>query len=340
MVELLSWCTFFALPLWVRVLDPLGVACVRGMAWSARIMGSDPITVNAINNMSSTLPVVLLVFMFIMFFRIVFPRAIPIQRGEWALVTGASSGIGLEIARELARHRCRVVLLARSRSALDALKEHLVKEHQADVHVLVCDLSLSSSTRVVFDEINKLTDGYGLDILVNNAGFATTQEFIDTDLRRQEEMMQLNMVSSTVLTRLFLPQMVSRGRGRIMNIASIVGFLPVPSWSVYSATKAFLLTFSDALHFELRRTGVTVTCCAPGPTDSNFFQVGGCESSVTRRCCVVHRASYVAQQAVHAMIRGERMMIPGINYVLTRGPKFVPRFVSLLVGRTFMHNLA
>ena len=184
-----------------------------------------------------------------------------------ALITGASSGIGLELARIFASHRHDVVLVARTESKL----RELARECEASgvrAHVIPADLSKAGAAQTVVDGVAAL--GLEIDVLVNNAGLGRYGPFIDMAPGSELEMIQVNVVALTELTRRFLPAMVARRRGRILNVASTAAFLPGPLMAVYYATKAYVLSFSEAIANELEGTGVTVTAFCPGPVDSGF----------------------------------------------------------------------
>lgn len=190
---------------------------------------------------------------------------------ETVLVTGASSGIGLELAKGFAADGCRLVLLARNTGALEALAAELRRAPQIEVLVITADLSLPETPARVFQELQGR--GVLVDILVNNAGFGASGTFAGLPLPRQLDMVQVNITALTALTGLFLPGMIERRRGGVLNVGSVAGFLPGPGMAVYFATKAYVLSFSQALAEELAGKGVTVTVLCPGPTESNFGNV-------------------------------------------------------------------
>ena len=190
---------------------------------------------------------------------------------ETVLVTGASSGIGLELARCFAADGCRLVLLARNAAALEALADELRRTHRVEAVVLTADLSQPETPERVFRELQGR--GITVDVLVNNAGFGASGDFAGLPLQRQLEIIHVNITALTALTGWFLPGMIERGRGGVLNVGSVAGYLPGPGMAVYFATKSFVSSFSEALAEELDRTGVTVTVLCPGPTESNFGNV-------------------------------------------------------------------
>ncbi|MCZ7681697.1 MAG: SDR family oxidoreductase [Sandaracinaceae bacterium] len=187
-----------------------------------------------------------------------------------AVVTGASSGIGAELARELAARGYDCVLSARRVSRLEELAAELREGRGIEVHVITADLSTREGAAELFEGVTAL--GRPVGFLANNAGFGIYGRFVEQPVERIEEMIQLNVTSLTTLTRLFVAPMVRQGHGRVLQVASIGAFQPSPLYAVYSATKAYVRDFSQALHFELRGTGVTVTTMCPGLTESEFHE--------------------------------------------------------------------
>jgi len=194
-----------------------------------------------------------------------------------ALVTGASSGIGLELARLFAGDGHDLVLVARSEGRLREIGEQLETAHGITATVVASDLSKPNAARDLVEALRAAL--IEIDVLVNNAGFGLSGAFIDNDPRTQLDMLQVNVVALTELTRLLLPPMVARRSGRILNVASTAAFAPGPLAAVYGATKAYVLSFSEAIGEELRHSGVTVTALCPGPTQSGFSAAAGAGST-------------------------------------------------------------
>src|SRR5476651_2165747 len=190
---------------------------------------------------------------------------------ETVLITGASSGIGLELAKCFAADGCRLILVARNREAMEKLAEEFRLKNKIEVIVLPADLSLPETPKRIFEKLS--AQKISVDVLVNNAGFGTHGSFLETSLPRQLEMLQVNIAALTELTGLFLPGMIERKRGGILNVGSVAGFLPGPNMAVYFASKAFVLSFTEALSEELGGTGVNVSVFCPGATETNFSQV-------------------------------------------------------------------
>jgi len=189
------------------------------------------------------------------------------------LITGASSGIGLELAKCFAADGCRLILVARNTAALEKLADELRRTNKIEAIVLTADLSLSETPKRIFEELS--AQKIAVDVLVNNAGFGAIGVFEQWPSERLVEMIRVNVAALMELTRLFLPGMVERRRGGILNVGSVAGFLAGPGMTVYYATKAFVLSFSEALAEEVRGTGVKVSVLCPGPTPTNFGAVAG-----------------------------------------------------------------
>lgn len=231
-----------------------------------------------------------------------------VQARATALITGASAGLGVDFARQFAKDGHDLVLVARRRDKLDALASELTKAHGIQCSVVAADLTERGAPQRIFDELE--TKQLVIDFLVNNAGFGTTGPFAGSDLQRELELVEVNVVALMGLTRLFLPGMIARKRGRIMNVASTAGFLPGPFMASYYASKAFVVSFTEALAFELRGSGVTVTACCPGATATEFALVAGNDKSALFRGGVATSAA-VATHGYHAMLAGQVIAIPG-----------------------------
>jgi len=263
---------------------------------------------------------------------------------ETVLVTGASSGIGRELAKCFAADKSNLVLVARNTAALERLAAELRVKSKSEVHVLTADLSRPESPQKIFDELKGR--GVIVDVLVNNAGFGLHGRFAELPLARQLEIIHVNVVALVALTGIFLPGMIQRScsaRGRpaeaperlagrnystgqgILNVGSVAGFLPGPNMAVYYASKAFVQSFSEALHEELRGTGVTATSLCPGPTETNFSQTA--RSHRVRETQVKKMsAQLVAQIGHHDFRRGKCVSIPGAsNKLVAAAVKLLPR---------------
>lgn len=253
-----------------------------------------------------------------------------------ALITGASSGIGADLARVFAREGHDLVLVARSRDRLDALANELRKTHAATVQVVPADLSVPGAAGAIHELVARETSA--VDVLVNNAGFGMRGAFVDLDAARQLEMIQVNLVALTELTRLFLPEMTRRGAGHVLNVASTAAFQPGPLMAAYCATKAYVLSFSEALALELKGSGVTVTCVAPGATDTRFGETAGVTSTRLFRAGTMS-SSAVAEAAYAATTRGKALAVPGCrNRLLSASVRFLPVATAARIALRFLED--
>ena len=240
-----------------------------------------------------------------------------------ALVTGASSGIGLEMSRQLSREGYELILVARSEEKLRAVAKEL-----GNAKVIVADLALPDAPQRVFDAAGTV------DVLVNNAGFGVAGPFSETDLTVELEIIQVNIAALTHLTKLFLRPMLERNSGHIVNVASTAAFQPGPLMAVYYATKAYVLSFSEAIADELRNTGVKVTALCPGPTATGFADVAGMNESRLFSVAKPMSSRRVARYGVQAMHHGKRVAIPGIaNKVMMQSLRVSPRRLVVALVR-------
>ncbi|WP_019586100.1 SDR family NAD(P)-dependent oxidoreductase [Deinococcus apachensis] len=241
-----------------------------------------------------------------------------------ALVTGASGGIGEALARGLATRGIDVILVARTESKLQALARELEAAHGVRAFPVPLDLTLPDAGERLEREVGEL--GLTVDFLVNNAGFASYGEFITSDPGHERDMIQVNVVTLTDLTRRFLPGMVARGRGRVLNVASTAAFMPGPLMAVYYATKAYVLSFSEALNEEVRGSGVNVTALCPGPVETGFQSRARLEESRLLQGREIMGPGEVAREGIDAMLRGQAVRVVGrANQLLALTPRFLPR---------------
>ncbi len=254
-------------------------------------------------------------------------------KGKTALVTGASAGIGAAMARRLAAGGCNLVLTARRRERLEALALELSSRHGVRADVVPADLADPAGAQRLADALRAL--GRSIDLLINNAGLGRSGAFENGAWEQDLEMMQLNMVSPVHLTRLLLPQMIDRGAGDILITASIAAYLPIPTFAVYSASKAFVKSFGEALGFELRGTGVRVCVVSPGGTATEFAQVGGFTLGRMARMGTMS-ADKVAAIALAAMARGRRSVVAGGgNWLAATLARSLPLPVQLRAANAF-----
>lgn len=245
-----------------------------------------------------------------------------------ALVTGASGGIGAELARELARHGYDLVLAARSTAPMQALAEE-VAGIGAAATVIAADLAKPNAAAALADEIAQR--GLAVDVLINNAGFGAAGRFDRLEPARLSEMLQLNVVSLSELTRLLLPPMISRRAGKIMLVASVAGFQPGPGMAAYFASKAYVLSLGEALACELRGTGVTVTTLCPGATATRFFDVAGARNSLmAKHLRRMMGAAAVARLGYQALAAGRPVVVAGLtNRMTALAVRYLPHRLTL-----------
>jgi short-subunit dehydrogenase len=222
-----------------------------------------------------------------------------------ALITGASTGIGKELAGIHAENGGDLVIVARGKEKLDALKVALEKKHKVKVAMIAKDLAAPNAAREIYDEITK--SGIEIEFLINNAGFGALGKFHELELERQVNMINLNITALTVLTRLFLPEFVRKNKGKILNVSSTASFMPGPLQAVYYASKAYVTFLSNALAEELQGTKVTVTNLMPGATETEFGAVSGMDKTELFKKPVTARS--VAQDGYKAMIKGKMDVI-------------------------------
>jgi len=255
-----------------------------------------------------------------------------------ALVTGASSGIGAELARIHAGHGGDLVLVARRADRLEALKSELEQAHSIKAHVIAKDLTDPEAARQIHEEL--ASQNIQIDYLINNAGFGYGGMFHEQDWARNESMIKVNVLALAALTRLFVPEMIARRSGRILNVASMAAFLPGPLQAVYYATKAFVVSFSEAVNNELAGTGVTVTALCPGPVDTEFIERANLRKAKGFARTVSPRG--VARAGYHAMLKGKPIIVPGfvnklIIHLLLR---LTPRKQATAISRAMMEKKA
>lgn len=250
---------------------------------------------------------------------------------EYILITGASSGIGYHMAIQLAEKNKNLILVARSEDKLKKLQQELIDQYKISVHYIVKDLSVVNNAIEVYVEVlerNLLVSG-----LVNNAGFATYGEFTETSLDEELKMIDLNISSLVALNKLFVKDMVTRKSGRIMNIASVMAFLPFPYYSVYSATKSFVLAFTETLASELEGSGVVVTALCPGPIDTGFYNEEMLKANMMKSNKPVH-PEVVAEEGVKLLLYGKGKKIVGsMNWFLSNLPRITPDFVMMKIKK-------
>jgi short-subunit dehydrogenase len=254
-----------------------------------------------------------------------------------ALITGASGGIGLELGREFAAHGHPVILVARNEGRLNEVAAELTRLHAIEATVIASDLGERNGPAALFDEVQRRN--LAVDILVNNAGVMDTGAFRDADTETLLGLVRLNVEALTALTSLFLKPMAARGKGRILNVASLAGFQPLPSMAVYAASKAYVLSLTEALAEELRGKGVTVTALCPGFTDTNMIESAKRENAAFRALpsALIADPKSVAREGYRACMNGDVIRVPGLALQMATGllqaQRSITRTLTGLLGR-------
>lgn len=236
------------------------------------------------------------------------------------LITGVSGGIGKELADRFAKGGHNIVLVARSESKIVELAQEYRKKYGIQATVIAKDVAAPGVPEEIFTELKE--KGITVDYLVNNAGFGLFGTFMETDMEQEVNMIDVNIKALTVMTKLFLPDMIKRGQGGVMNVASLVGFFPGPMMSVYYATKAYVLSFTEALANEVTGTGVTVTALCPGLTSTGFVDRSGMGAVKG----AIMEAGQVAEEGYRGFLRGKTLIMPGVrNRFIAFLPRLLPR---------------
>ena len=249
-----------------------------------------------------------------------------------ALITGASNGIGLELAKIHASKGGNLVLVARNKKKLDELEAELESQYKVNIYTICKDLSASTAAQEVYEETAR--QGIQIDYLINNAGFGDFGMFVETDWNKELQMIHLNIITLTALTKLYLREMVKRGSGKVMNVASTAAFQSGPTMAVYYATKAYVLSFSEAIDNEVRDKSVTVTALCPGVTESGFQAAAAMEESALVKGKKLPTAKEVAVYGYRSMMQGKTVAIHGfMNYIMANSVRFLPRAMVVKVTR-------
>ena len=255
-------------------------------------------------------------------------------RERHALVTGASSGLGADLARELAGRGAGLTLVARREDRLRSLQQELADGHGVEVRVVALDLTEAGAPDTLL--LGTREHGRPVDILVNNAGFGLYGEFSKLDWERERTMLELDVIVPVHLTKLFLPGMLDRGTGHILNIASIGAYQPSPLYATYSAAKSFILNFTEALSYELRGTGVRATALSPGIVATEFLQVSGQQATRYQRMAMMDSPT-VARLGIDAMQKGRPSLVPGrLNAATAWSNRLLPRRMSAALAHRLM----
>ncbi len=254
------------------------------------------------------------------------------QATATTLITGASAGIGLELAKLFARNHYNLVLVARSGEKLAQIGNKLQSQFSVSVKPVALDLTEPAAPQFLFDQLQR--DGISVDVLVNNAGYGKLGEFADVPLQESLGQIHLNITALTALTRLFLPSMIERRSGKVLNVASTAGFQPGPLMAVYYASKAYVISFSEALANELENAGVTVTCLCPGATETEFPQRAGNDRSRLFQQLKPMDAATVAAGGYRGLMTGKTLVISGFrNWLVAESVRFAPRKMVTAISR-------
>lgn len=251
-----------------------------------------------------------------------------------ALITGASTGIGYELSKCFAADRHNLIIVARQEQRLRQVAEELTKQFGITVKVVVVDLAQADAPRQILNATRK--DSLQIDYLVNNAGFGLGGKFAETDLAVELGMLQVNIAALVSLTKLYLPEMIARRSGKIMNVASTAAFQPGPLMAVYYASKSFVLSFSEAIANELKGSGVTVSALCPGPTASEFQQRAQIQNTrlVKNKVMGMMTSEQVAKIGYRGFMQGKRIIIPGLlNKIGVHSTRMAPRAVTTQIAR-------
>ena len=250
---------------------------------------------------------------------------------KYTVITGASSGIGLEMAKILASKNHNLILVARNLDRLKSIKDDLESKYSIKVKIFRKDLSLSVNAEALYHEIKK--EKLEVEYLINNAGIGNYGNFIETSLQEELNVIELNISSVVVLTKLFSQDMVKKGSGNIMNIASLLSFLPFPYYSVYSATKSFVLAFSETVNAELEGTGVMVKALCPGPIDTGFTTTEMATTNAYKTNKPV-LPEIVAQEGVKLLLNTKTKKIVGFtNWFISNLPRVTPDFIMMKIKK-------
>ena len=248
------------------------------------------------------------------------------------LITGASNGIGLELAYINAKNGNNLILVARNWTKLQEIKAEIESAYDVMVTIISKDLSVNNAAQEVYNEVNLLN--FKVDYLINNAGFGDYGLFAETQWEKEQEMINLNITALTQLTKLFLPQMIKRRSGKILNLASTASFQPGPKMAVYFATKSYVLHFSEAIANEVKEYGITVTALCPGPTESGFQSAAAMDNAKLFKDKKLPTSKEVATYGYDAMIKGKTVAIHGfMNAFLANSIRFIPRNLVVKIIR-------
>jgi uncharacterized protein len=256
---------------------------------------------------------------------------------DYALITGASSGLGAEFARQLAGRGYNLILAARREDRLEALKQEIgAVSKNTQIEVIASDLSTDDGPQRLYDTIK--AKNLPVDVLINNAGFGIYGRYETCDWAREKELLQVDIVAVAHLTRLFATDMIARGGGYILLVSSIGGYQPTPTYAIYSAAKAFVLLFGEALNFELKRKNVKVSVLSPGVTATEFLEVAGQQKTLYQRLTMM-QAPQAVREGLDALFRGKPSVVAGLlNAFITWTTGLMPRRFRAFMAYVVMRN--
>lgn len=255
-------------------------------------------------------------------------------RGKWALVTGASSGLGVDFARNLAGRGSNLILVARREERLRGVQQEIAAQHEVQIDVIPMDLEPPDAPQRLYDQLKGA--GRSVDVLINNAGFGLYGDFVTIPWEREHAMLELDIIRLTHLTKLFVKDMVERKSGYVLLVASIGAYQPSPAYAAYSAAKSYVLYFGEALHYELRNSGVNVTVVSPGVTRTEFLEVAGQKPSLYQRTMMMESGE-VTRIAVDALLEGKASVVPGFkNALAAQMARLLPRQLAAMAADRFM----
>ncbi|NTU83005.1 MAG: SDR family oxidoreductase [Chloroflexales bacterium] len=255
-------------------------------------------------------------------------------RGKTALVTGASSGLGVDFARDLASRGCNLILVARREDLLRQHADEIAARYAVKVEVVAMDLAAKDAPQRLYDQLKAA--GRAVDVLVNNAGYGLYGSFTQLEWERERAMLEIDIVTLVHMTKLFVRDMVARNFGYVLQVASIGAYQPSPLYASYGAAKAFVLSFGEALSYELRRTNVRCTVISPGVTATEFLKVAGQQATLYQRMLMMDSPT-VARIGIEAMLKGKPSVVPGfLNSVGAFLPRLLPRRAQAALAEATM----
>lgn len=255
-------------------------------------------------------------------------------QGKWALITGASSGLGVDFAHDLAARGCNLILVARRQERLEAVAREVMDRHNVEAKAIAMDLGTPDAPQHLYDQVMEMETA--VSVLINNAGFGAYGKFVDIPWEREQTMLNLDIVTLVHLTKLFLKDMVANDFGYVLQVASIGAYQPSPLYASYSASKAFVLSFGEAINYELKDTNVSMTVLSPGVTRTEFLDVAGQETTFYQRMMMMESKD-VVRIGINAMLKGKASVIPGFgNWLGAWSNRLIPRRAQAAIAYRLM----